>query len=98
LQGSNNGEPAGKILFLYETGTPEGGDSADIQGKAFWFDGYWTLELSRSLRTPSKRDVQFDPSQKNTPFGLAVWDDATGERHQVATIIKLRFEPGPKAK
>ena len=98
LQGSNSSDPVEKVLSLYETGTQEGGDSADIQGKAFWSDGYWTLELSRPLRTPSKRDVQFDPSQKNNPFGLAVWDGATGERHQVATIIKLRFEPGPKAR
>ena len=98
LQVSNSGEPVEKILSLYETGTPEGEDSADIQGKAFWSDGYWTLELSRPLRTPSKRDVQFDPSQKNNSFGLAVWDGATGDQHQVATIIRLRFEPAPKAK
>ena len=98
LQGSNSSDPVEKVLSLYETGTQEGGDSADIQGKAFWSDGYWTLELSRPLRTPSKRDVQFEPSQKKNSFGLAVWDGTTGDQHQVATIIKLRFEPAPKAK
>ena len=93
-----DGESKEKILPLYETGTPEGGDSADIQGKASWSDGYWTLELSRPLRTPGNRDVQFDLSQKSTSFGLAVWDGAAGDQHQVATIVKLRFETAPEVK
>lgn len=90
---SNSSEPEERILPLYETGTPEGGDSADILGRGAWADGYWTLELGRPLRTPSKRDVQLDPSAKGYSFGLAVWDGAGGDRHQVATLIKLRFEP-----
>jgi hypothetical protein len=87
-----------KFLPLYESGPPEKGDSTDIRGRASWSDGYWTLELSRPLRTSHKRDVQLDPSKKNYSFGLALWDGATGDQHQVATIATLRFESVAKAK
>jgi hypothetical protein len=92
LQLPISGKPAKKSLPLYESGSPEGGDSADIRGHASWSNGYWTLELSRALRTPSKRDVRLDLPEKSHSFGLAVWDGATGDQHQVATIVKLRFE------
>jgi len=92
LQLSDNGKPTKNILPLYETGFPEGGDSADIRGSASWSDGYWTLELRRALQTPHKRDVRFDPPEKIYSFGLAAWDGAAGDQHQVATIVRLRFE------
>jgi hypothetical protein len=98
LQQATGGGSKDKFLPLYETGTPEGGDSADIRGRASWSDGYWTLELSRPLRTSHKRDVQLDPSTKNYSFGLAVWNGVTGDQHQVATIVKLRFESAAEAK
>lgn len=90
---SKSGQAEKKKLSLYDTGIPEQGDSADIQGKALWFDGYWTLELKRALQTGHKRDVQLDPSEKSYSFGLAVWDGAVGNQHQLATIVKLRFGP-----
>ena len=93
LQLSDSGKPAAKSVPLYDSGIPERGDSADIRGRASWSDGYWTLELSRALRTPSNRDVRLDTSEKSYSFGLAVWDGAAGDRHQVVTIVKLRFEP-----
>jgi hypothetical protein len=96
LQLSDGDNPAIKSIPLYEPGIPEGGDSADISGRASWSDGYWTLELGRALRTPSKRDVRLDLHQSSYTFGLAVWDGETGNRHQVATIVKLRFETGQK--
>ena len=92
LQLSAGAKPPKKSIPLYEPGIPEGGDSADIRGRASWSNGYWTLELRRALRTPSKRDVQLDQPEKSHSFGLAVWDGATGDQHQVATIVKLRFE------
>jgi hypothetical protein len=91
LQLSDSAKPAKHMLALYETGLPEGGDSADIRGRASWSQGYWTLELSRALHTPSQRDVRFDPPDKSYTFGLAVWDGAAGDQHQVVTIVKLRF-------
>ena len=73
LQISAAAKPAIKSIPLYEPGIPEGGDSADIRGRASWSNGYWTLELNRALRTPSKRDVQLDQHEKSHTFGLAVW-------------------------
>jgi hypothetical protein len=96
FQISDHGQPAQKKLPLYESGIAEGGDSADISGSASWADGYWTLELSRALRTPYKRDVQLDQPDKSYSFGLAVWDGATGDQHQVVTIVNLRFKTMPE--
>jgi hypothetical protein len=93
LQLSEGAEPAAKIAPLYEAGNPEGGDSANIKGRAAWSDGYWTLKFSRKLRTSSGRDVQLDPPEKSYCFGLAVWDGTAGDQHQVGTIVRLRFEP-----
>jgi len=93
LRLSDSGNPATESVPLYDSGIPEKGDSANIKGRASWSDGYWTLELSRARRTGSKRDVRLDRPAKTYTFGLAVWDGATGDRHQVATLVKLRFEP-----
>ena len=92
LQLSDSDQPAQKTLPLYDSGMAEGGDSEDIRGSASWADGYWTLELSRALRTPSQRDVQFDLSDKSYSFGMAIWDGAAGDQHQVVTMVKLRLE------
>lgn len=83
----------GETLPLYAGDLPEQGDSADISGAAVWSDGYWTLEISRALQTASPRDLQFDPAQNSVSFGLAVWNGSFGDRHQVATLISLRFTP-----
>jgi hypothetical protein len=96
LQAFDSDTPAIKKLPLYETGLPEDGDSADISGRASWSGGYWTLELSRALQTPSKQDVQLDPAEKSYSFGLAVWDGSPGDQHQVITIVRLRFESHKK--
>ena len=92
LQLSDSDQPAQKTLPLYDSGMAEGGDSEDIRGSASWADGYWTLELSRAWRTPSQRDVQFDLSDKSYSFGMAIWDGAAGDQHQVVTMVKLRLE------
>jgi hypothetical protein len=92
LQSSGGAVPPEAAVPLYGTGSPEGGDSADIAGLASWADGAWTLELSRALQTPSGRDVQLHPPGKNETFGLAVWDGSTGDRHQLSTLVRLHFE------
>jgi hypothetical protein len=96
----NPREAAGvnETLPLYVAGQAEQGDSADIDGTASWADGYWTLEISRSLHTASPRDVQLDPAQNTAVFGLALWNGSAGDRHQVATLVTLRFKERPKIK
>ena len=39
------------------------GDRADLHGAAKWKDGHWHLELTRALKTGSKYDHDFVPSQ-----------------------------------
>jgi hypothetical protein len=87
-----------EALPLYAAGRPEQGDSADISGTAVWTDGYWILELSRALRTDSSRDVQLNPAQSSVSFGMALWDGSSGDRHQVATLVTLRFTAAPDSK
>ncbi|ACL55181.1 ethylbenzene dehydrogenase-related protein [Methylobacterium nodulans] len=55
------------------------GDRADLRGGARWKDGFWTLEVSRALRTGSRYDVDF---VKGEPLYLwvAVFDH-TQTRH-----------------
>jgi hypothetical protein len=94
LQLPGSSKPGATSVPLYDSGIPEVGDSANISGRASWSDGYWTLELSRALQTPSKRDAPLDPSEKSYTFGLAVWNGTTADQHQVGTIVKLHFESG----
>ena len=56
-----------------------GSDRAQIRGGAKWKDGYWTLELSRDLKTGSKYDHDFEPG-KPLYMWLNVFDH-TQTRH-----------------
>ena len=40
------------------------GDRAQMRGAAKWKDGYWTLEMSRDLKTGSKFDHDFVPGKR----------------------------------
>ena len=55
------------------------GDRAQIPGAAKWKDGYWTLEMSRDLKTGSKFDHDFVPG-KELYMWLNVFDH-TQTRH-----------------
>ena len=55
------------------------GDRAQIRGAAKWKDGYWTLEMSRDLKTGSKFDHDFVPG-KDLYMWLNVFDH-TQTRH-----------------
>ena len=55
------------------------GDRADVRGAAKWKDGYWTLELSRGLRTGSKFDHDFIPGR--TLYAWVNVFDHTQTRH-----------------
>lgn len=55
------------------------GDRAQVPGAAKWKDGYWTLEMSRDLKTGSKFDHDFMPGRE-----LYMWlnvFDHTQTRH-----------------
>ncbi|ACA17113.1 Ankyrin [Methylobacterium sp. 4-46] len=71
--------PVGTVIpGVLNTGTYEG-DRADLSGGAKWKDGYWTLEVSRALRTGSRYDVDFVPGEP-LYLWVAVFDH-TQTRH-----------------
>lgn len=55
------------------------GDRAQVRGAAKWKDGYWTLEMSRDLKTGGKFDHDFVPG-KELYMWLNVFDH-TQTRH-----------------
>jgi hypothetical protein len=65
---------------------PFAGDRGDINARASWSNGVWTLEFSRKLKTGSQYDVQFDDLSKPYAFGVAVFDNAQ---------VRHAFTPGP---
>lgn len=62
----------------------------DLQGKAVYADGHWTLELGRRLITGDPDDIQFD-SRRDGPYllGIAVFDHSV--YHNFSDVIRLRF-------
>ena len=66
----------GQILNDVSIAADELQGTGDIQGKATFVDGVWTLETMRSRTTDSPtEDVQFDDDDKIYGFGIAVMDD-----------------------
>lgn len=62
----------------------------DLDGKAVYADGHWTLELRRKLITRDPDDIQFD-LRKDGPylFGVAVFDHSV--YHNFSDVVRLRF-------
>jgi hypothetical protein len=58
---------------------PFTGSRGDIEGRAVWKDGMWTLEIKRKLVTTGEnaktQDVQFDDLKKTYYFGVSVFDN-----------------------
>jgi hypothetical protein len=55
------------------------GDRADLNGASRWRDGYWTLEVTRKLKTGSKYDKDFEPG-RDLYMWVSVFDH-TQTRH-----------------
>jgi hypothetical protein len=55
------------------------GDRADLVGASKWKDGYWTLEVTRRLKTGSKYDKDFNP-EDSLYMWVSVFDH-TQTRH-----------------
>jgi len=70
---------------------PPTGDRADIQGKAVYGDGKWTMEYGRKLTTGSQYDVQFSDLTKEYAFGTAVFDNAQVRHSYESAASKLVF-------
>ena len=91
---STSDEIAGVIV------RPSTGDRSDIEGKAVYDGGKWTLEYGRNLTTGSQYDVQFSDPGKEYSFGSAVFDNAQTRHSYENGVSKLIFAPAgaPAAK
>ncbi len=79
-------------------------DRSDVEAYGVWTGGRWTIEISRSLTTPSAGmvlpgvatavpvDVQFVPGQTYY-FGVAVFDNAQIEHSWSRAVFQFRFQP-----
>ena len=65
------------------------GDSANIEGRGLWKNGFWTVEFARKLKTGSTKDAQFDDLKKAYHFGMAIFDNAEGENREKHTRSNL---------
>lgn len=68
------------------------GSRGDIEAKAVWERGRWTLEMKRARDTGDKEnDVQFTDSERPYYFGISVHDDDQGDAHSHTdrTALKL---------
>ncbi len=66
------------------------GSVADVKAKGIWKDGYWTLELSRSLDTKNEDDVAFQPGKKLLG-AIAVYNKGTAEHKSVSGDLLFEF-------
>lgn len=69
------------------------GSRGDIEAKAIWRSGTWTLEMKRALKTAHDDDVQFDPAQMYY-FGMSIFDNTHEKEHATTheSVYKLTFK------
>jgi hypothetical protein len=68
------------------------GSRGDIEARAVWDKGRWTLEMKRARDTGDKEnDVQFRDPARPYYFGISVHDDGGEEEHSHTgrTVLKL---------
>lgn len=70
---------------------PQNKDAGEVQGKAKWANGKWTLEIQRPLKTESKYDVQFTDLGKTYNFALSAFDNSQIGHATMPGILELKF-------
>jgi hypothetical protein len=75
---------------------PFTGSRGDIEGRAVWKDGMWTLEIKRKLVTAGEnakeQDVQFDDLKKTYYFGVSVFDNTQINHMYHEGVNRLTFK------
>ncbi|WNO10011.1 ethylbenzene dehydrogenase-related protein [Teredinibacter sp. KSP-S5-2] len=70
------------------------GDRGDVRAKGKWKDGYWYLEIARSLQTPSAYDL---PVKDGIYIWFAPFDHAQTRHSYHFRPLKIRVENNGKA-
>lgn len=79
-------------FIFYEKGKTWGGSKDDIDGKAFWSKGKWTIEMGRKLNTGHPDDIVFSPRKTRATlyhFGILVRSD--GKTIKPSPPVTLEF-------
>lgn len=81
---------AGKKLPGIKVTKNASGSIADVHAKGIWKDGYWTLELSRSLDTKNTDDVAFKPGE-SLMSAIAVYNKGNAEHKSISEELVFEF-------
>jgi hypothetical protein len=75
---------------------PFTGSRGDLEGRATWKSGMWTLEIKRKLVTTGEKakeqDVQFDDLKKTYHFGVSVFDNTQINHVYHEGVHRLTFK------
>jgi hypothetical protein len=75
---------------------PFTGSRGDLEGRAVWKDGMWTLEIKRKLVTTAdkakEQDVQFDDLKKTYYFGVSAFDNTQINHMYHEGVHRLTFK------
>jgi hypothetical protein len=78
-----------KLPGIQWPGNPSG-SVADVQAKGVWSDGYWSLEMKRSLDTKNPDDVVFKPGE-SIIGSIAVYNKGAAEHKSVSGDLTFQF-------
>ena len=96
-QSFKKGEQLPFIFFEDETKGKWGASRDDISARGVWKDGYWTIEVSRKLKTAYGDDIVFAPAVKEDvdySFGLLTRTGDKGINRSVPAILRFRSKGG----
>ncbi len=69
---------------------PQAPDAQQVQSRAVWDKGQWTLVMKRPLLTPDRNDVQFRTG-RFTPMAVNAWDGSNGEHGLIMSLSTWYF-------
>jgi hypothetical protein len=84
-------------LLYFSSDSPGnwGGSRDDVAGKMNWQDGWWTVAMSRKLKTGHIRDIVFTPDTAQTVnFGVVVRTDGKSSRYSLPAILEFAPKGG----
>lgn len=78
--------------FIVKKAEKLSGSRMDVEAKGIWLDGFWTLELARSLDTTSPDDVLFRRGEV-VELSISAANQGAGAHESVSPLIKLILPP-----
>lgn len=80
--------------IIYKRGSEWGGSVDDVDGKAVWSQGKWTVETGRKLATGHNDDIKFNPVKgKSASYDFSVLVRSDGKTIRYGPPATLTFLP-----